>query len=231
MSQTTTKRSIKNYILKRDTENSQRIRMQFVSLVEKVVLPNILEDYWTKIFQHRNATEEWTERSPFVDCFKMAMLPGDKEMVWMCLVPQLRHHWDTILAIYHLYRPDLYPSVNTVALYIYTQLEQAEVALGGYKNYNDDIHTYLRKIAFAEGEIQGGRENWFLSNPTRTIHGMRRIQVLLANGYTGAEKNREITKTRRCVNDKQEEYDKPLVEDLVLLEKKTVEEVMGFFKQ
>lgn len=190
-----------------DPVREKNIRRRLINYTEKVVFKEMIDGtYWENVFKiHQDPEHGFTTVDPFFDLFKPASVdPNKKEEKenlttkevynFMCIVPCLRPYWDLILSLYHLYAPDIFRDVPHVAQCLYTKLEEAwkyNKSPTDFENYDENIHRYLRSL-FTSETLEGGKYNWYLTNPGETFFLCQRAFLMLQQGFKGDESDELI---------------------------------------
>lgn len=172
-------------------ETEPGLHKRMILYIEDVVFPELLEHYWSIIFEkHKDPKYSFEISDPFHDCFK-PVEKDDKSGTFTCLIPCLRPYWDIILALYHLYCPKLFPTTAHVAEALYDKIEEARKykkdPTESFENYNSDIHSYLKGLFKKDRPLNGGYHNWFLSDPGETVYQAQRALMLLTKNFAGNE--------------------------------------------
>lgn len=210
--------------------------MRFIALAKEVVLKQLLEQpYWEQVFKTRDNDPSmgYTELSVWVDLFKIGTSPEDKKPKFVCLVPNTRFHWDTILALYHLFAPEVYPTDRHPAHLLFNFIHKTGIPLEGFVNFDDHTMDYLFRYSTGLGKpFELGAKNLFLSEPAATIYQIKRIHTLLARGFTGGEPDSELEDAKVVIqNETKEEASVPLLVLLGQIEKDTEKEVRGYLEK
>lgn len=195
-----------------NTEDERRARL--IKYTEEVTFKEVLEEYWSKVIKYyQEEKEDLDEKSPIGDCFNLCET-NDRSIYFTCLVPQMRPCWDIVLALYHLYFPEIFPSTAHVAKVLYSSL--VEVNPSKIENFPyEPIMKYLMGMFDESVELEGGNFNWYLTDPVSCVWAYKRSFTLMLNGLTGMETDEEIDRLQKEAQKEQDMYDKFDVPTLV----------------
>lgn len=163
-------------------------KQTLLEIFEKIVLPDILEEYWTRVWKTREEQNLWHERSIFSDLFKVWAVPDEGSKTHgrgglICVVPAPREFWDTLIAVYALKVPGFLDEPALACRYLVKNIEIATdqpvirtVEGDFFKNLQDFHWKYLTINAY-----QLGQDNFFMTNPFKTVCVMKMQQLLGSN--------------------------------------------------
>jgi hypothetical protein len=137
-----------------------------------------LDQYWAKLFELREKDPDHFPNllSPCADVFQLFPVyregtdRKEGDLYSKCLVSKPRPYWDVTMAYYHLFFPELFPTIQSVGHAISNYFPEYKVDPSGVDNFDATLYGFL--LAHSEGQ---GKPNRFLTHPIETVIA---IQVL-----------------------------------------------------
>lgn len=130
-------------------------KREFLQRFYKAEILPTLDQYWTEVYQLRVEQDSWPVDAPLVDLFKpFRPRPkrGEEEnKVIGCIIPveDARPFWECVLALYVIYKPEMWENEGRVARQFLDFLPKTLQP----ENLNQEVLKWLHEIAEGRQEL------------------------------------------------------------------------------
>ncbi len=142
---------------------------------EAEILP-VLDKYWVEVFKLRVENNSWPVDAPLVDLFKpfraVPKVGEEKTISSVIPVEDARPFWECVLALYPLFKPDLWENEGRVARQFLDFLPKTLQPV----NLNQEVLAWLHEVA------EGRQELAFWTYPVEVKMSIK-ILFLMASNY------------------------------------------------
>ena len=179
-----------------DPQHEQSKRQRLKNFTEEFVFEHVLEKYWGMQFRDhlQNKKDVDTQGNTlFSDCFSITF--DGTELSVICVIPQNRCAWDIILACYHLYFPNQFPSTEHVAKALFNKLSGFDMNCKFILNFDETAQMkYLNGMFDENVPLEGGNFNWYLTDPLACVWAYMRSEMLISQKLSGTETEEQINR-------------------------------------
>lgn len=149
-------------------------RRKHLRLFENVILREVLEEYWTEVYNRRRL-HPFKPEMIYSDIFKPTCDTETKTLKRLCVIPAPRVFWDMVITMYMLIAPDLFPNEKSFATQLVKFVELAELdPREAYLNICPENWNYLA------GLISGAKKLQYPAHPAECLF-MARYTFVMAS--------------------------------------------------
>lgn len=188
-------------------EIEHEMRERFLKLYEKIVIPELLEEHWKRVWEaHDQAEQEssdevnekqgWNLENVWFDSFHIRAGPGRRDqgedpgtnyVRMVCNIPAPPAYWDLIFSYYLVKRPDVFVNPQTMCRHVLKVVKEV-----GVNPHTDYVNFHPDHIRWLEVYATGKERHFKMLESTHSAfqvcYSLKVLPLLAAAGANTEEK-------------------------------------------